>query len=548
MSLTWEEEQEILALGPNERREIVDALLRSIQDGDEALRLAAADRLSSLCIFGLVADVVPIEPLARWLGAADESLRSLAEYGLANTDGRALPTLIARLDDAVADVRISAASALAHTGDLAAIAASQLCNRLQDPVAQVRQRAAFALGLIHAIDEASVLALLEMSQSPEDGDRASAMHALGNVAQKLSDDSLRERLQSRAVQASEDPDGDTRWGAHFVLDSLEAPPDVRLAVIERGLRDAAPLVQKIAASGLKDLVTLVDLAPLEPALIALALGGDDAAGTAVEVLGQAGRSTEAVAAITEIATESGYRSVGAAGALWQMTRDAELVLPVLEREFEDNGESVCDLICLMGPAASPLLPRIMKALGDEDSYDLQWAAADALGAVASPDPEVVEALAHALDHPSGIVRGAATRALGRTGAVAVPLLLKHLAPPFSPSAEYVADALSRMGPSAISAVDALRTAHRQGEWGLRTWAAIALARIAADPEAVPDLLKIVESDDDNGPTQHAIEALAAVGPAARKALPALRKLQEHLNEEIAAAAEAAIASVASRTS
>jgi HEAT repeat protein len=231
-----------------------------------------------------------------------------------------------------------------------------------------------------------------------------------------------------------------------------------------------------------------------------------------------------------------------------MTRDAELVLPVLEREFENNGDSVCDLICLMGPAAAPLLPRIMRALADDDSYDLQWAAADALGAVASPDREVVVALEHALNHPSGIVRGAAARALGNTGAVAVPLLLKHLAPPFSPSAAYVADALSRMGPAAISAVDALRTAHRQGEWGLRAWAAIALARIAADPEAVPDLLKIVESDEDNGPTQQAIEALAAVGPAAKKALPALRSLRDHWNEEIVAAAEAAVASITSRAS
>lgn len=179
MSLTWEEEQAIRTLGANERREIVDALLRSIQQGDAEQREAATDRLSTLCIYGIVADVVPIEPFAQWLGAEDQRLRQLAEYGLANTDGRALPTLIAQLDHAVAEVRASAATALAQTGDSAASSAPYLRQRLQDPVAQVRQRAAFALGLIHASDEPSVLSLLALAQSPEGEDRSSATHALG---------------------------------------------------------------------------------------------------------------------------------------------------------------------------------------------------------------------------------------------------------------------------------------------------------------------------------------------------------------------------------
>lgn len=371
----------------------------------------------------------------------------------------------------------------------------------------------------------------------------------GNVAKKLADVVLRDRVQAHAVMASADPDGDTRWAAHFVLQALEAPPTVRLAVIERGLRDPVERVKEIALRGLKELEPEVDLQLLLPLIAALARSDGSVGGSAIDLLREAGpRAVDATGVLKEIAGNPDGMSVRAAQALWRITRDPAEVLPVLEREFERDGEQVCGLICELGPAAAPLLPRILEALADDSSYDLQWAAADALGAVASADPEVVEALGRALDHPSGIVRSAAAQALGNTGPVAVPLLLKHLAPPFSPCGEFAADALSRMGPTASSAVDALRIAHRDGAWGLRAWAAIALARIAADPTVVPDLIKILESDDDSGPTLHAIEALAAIGPSAKKALPALNRLREHWNEEFVAAAEAALAAIAARAS
>jgi HEAT repeat protein len=546
--MDWEEEQLIRALGPNARREIVDALIRAIHNGDEEERKAAADRLSTLCIFDIVSDVVPIEPLVDLLHGADSRLRELAEYGLAHTDGRSMTTLLRLLEDAAPVVRASAAKALAHVGDAAIAAAPALRRRLDDEVIDVRQRAAFALGLIQATDDVSVGALIAMAQSLNSGDRSSAMHALGNIAQKLSDDRLRSRVEQQAVAASTDSDADTRWGALYVMESLTTEPDVWLPLIERGLHDASQRVQEMAASGLKKLAPRIDLEALLPVVIPLAKHEGLLGRTVIELLGQAGpQGRGAVPQLLEVAATPDYHAVHAAVALWRITRDARIVVPVLEREFDDNGEAVCDVICEIGKVAAPLLPKLLQALGDDSYYDLQWAAADALGAVASDDSVVLDALGHALVHPSGIVSGAAARALANVGAAAVPMLVAHLTPPFTPHAAVSASGLSCMGPAASSAVDALRIAHRDGDRALRIWSAIALARVAADVNVLQDLIELVDSEDDDEPKRQAIEALAAIGAPAKKALRVLRRARGHWNSDVVDAAEAAISVITARS-
>jgi hypothetical protein len=128
-------------------------------------------------------------------------------------------------------------------------------------------------------------------------------------------------------------------------------------------------------------------------------------------------------------------------------------LPTLRRLFEDWGETVCDIACLIGPEAGPLLPELLDAVAQDDYWDLQWAAADAIGSVASASPETLTALRNALAHDSGIVRSAACNAFSRIGEPAVVTLLEWFEAEADPkSREWIAAALSRMGPIARSAV------------------------------------------------------------------------------------------------
>ena len=59
-------------------------------------------------------------------------------------------------------------------------------------------------------------------------------------------------------------------------------------------------------------------------------------------------------------------------------------------------------------------------------------------------------------------------------------------------------------------------------------------------DAFPAILPLLESDDTR---LEAVRTLGAIGPDAKAALPALRKLQEHRDEEIRKAVQAAIKSI-----
>src|SRR5205823_2823680 len=127
--------------------------------------------------------------------------------------------------------------------------------------------------------------------------------------------------------------------------------------------------------------------------------------------------------IDALRSEDAFLVIAAAIALWKIAGRVEESLPQLARVFDDMGQSVCDAICEIGPAAAPLIDRVIGALDTED-WDLQWAAADALAAVASSRPDVVAALTTALGHPSPIVRSAAARAFAAIGPATLPVLIE----------------------------------------------------------------------------------------------------------------------------
>jgi HEAT repeat protein len=221
-----------------------------------------------------------------------------------------------------------------------------------------------------------------------------------------------------------------------------------------------------------------------------------------------------------------------------------LVLPTLRRLFEHCGETVCDIAHLMGPHAQPLLPELLDALAQDDYWDLQWAATDAIGSIASANQATMLALKEALAHESGIVRSAASRAFAGIGEPAVPFLLDVFETETDPKKrELVAAALAGIGPKARPAVPTLRSELRSEARGLRIWISIALAEIAGDPDAVPALTEALEDDELVEIWYVACQALASIGPAALPARGLLVDLCACPVDEIQEVAKRAIAAI-----
>ena len=199
-------------------------------------------------------------------------------------------------------------------------------------------------------------------------------------------------------------------------------------------------------------------------------------------------------------------------------------------------------MCAIGPAAAPLMPKLLEALSAEDHWDLEWAAADAVGAIASDDPATLSVLARSLGHPSPIVRASLVGALATLGRPAVPLLCEILDDQSDDRCEWAADALGRMGPIAADACDRLRRNARSENRAIATWSRIALAKVSADTSVAPFLIELLK-DDRADLRREAALALQAIGPAAGAAIPALQAATDDEDEEVRAAAGDALSAI-----
>jgi HEAT repeat protein len=474
--------------------------------------------------------------------------------------------------------RLRACSALLRmgqgAGDRVIPAADALLTRLEDVSDVVRIEAAFALGLLGDQREATVARLVDIARTSGASTRASALHAIGNICSKRAEEEPGREGPAFAGTADvvlaglDDADADVRRSACHALGYLGLPASQHLERILRILEaDPSGVMRDWAAS---QLPALAERADISSAVATLArLLGDaprlpspssserSLALLICEALGRIGPGARAAVPALLEALNDDRVALWAAEALWRIERRAELVLPTLDREFDGNGEIVCDIVCEMGPEARPLLPKLLDALARDDYWDLQWAAADAIGRVASADPETLQALQKALTHESGIVRSAAAKSLANIGASAVPLLIDMLSTDIDPKTqEWVADALSRMGPVATSAAPILRaklgglrrwaaiasgkaSAHR----GLRAWAAIALGKVASDADAVPALIEILEDEGLTDAWQAACEALAAIGAPAAASREHLMALATCPIDKVRQAAELAVAAI-----
>lgn len=524
-------------------------------DADTARRLEILKSISELSWKAgpRMAAVIPV--LLRWPASEDREIEDAVCYALMNCAPSSISPLLAQLRDTSEFLRKRAAYTLGlmgtDVGEKFASVADGLLASLQDASDAVRGKAAFALGLIRDGRRSTVTRLSLMAQGDTPANRASALHAIGNIGHAINNDDewqeqcLSEDVAKIVLAALDDADADIRHSACHALEALNLPAHEHFSHIFRIVEtDTSARVQERAVAQLPKLAERCDLSTETARLALLVDRNKQLALRACETIRKIGPA--AIAAVPAlqraIKTDDDYLALEAVQALWHVERRADLILPVLDRLFENNGERVCDIVCELGPAARPLLPKLLNALAQDDYWDLQWAAVDAVGCVASGYPETLEALRAALTHASPIVQSAAANALGKTGEPAIPLLVEVLSNDACDSKvqEYAAHALARMGPPAIGALPHLRMKLRSQERGLRQWSAIALAKVAGDAAAVPELIGILENEEQADIWTLACESIAAIGPAAVSSRGRLLALAAYPIDEIQSAAKLAI--------
>lgn len=520
---------------------ILTRLIAQSRHANEDRRRAAFEQIYELAfkVGPKAAPAIPV--LIDALGDEDKKIVEAAHWALRYCQPESIEAVASCLGDARANVRERAADCLAQMGSVAAVAAPALRALLRDPVENVRLRAVFALGLIRDTDPETLSAFLALAEHGTTPGKKAAFHALGNLG-KAQDPPDLTPYRSLIESAVGDPDEDVRWSALYAYEALRVQPDERVTFLVGQLAvEQAEQVQQACLSELCELARVVDLAKhvdlFLPFLQRTGLGTS----YAFEIV-QTFKppAPEVIAALTS-ALESDEHVVRAARALWQATRDSASIMPALERAFDENGESICDLVCEIGAAAAPLVPQLVAALAS-DYWDLQWAAADALGAVASEAPEVVPSLLKALEHPSPIVRSASARALARCGEPAVPALTRLLESA-DPRNALAAMALGKMEKCPSTALPALHKGMHTGDQPLSGCCAIAIAAHTGDPASVPHLISAILSADRPSPREAAINALRDLGPAAAQATQALETLLVDEDDEVAFAAHEALGAI-----
>ena len=242
---------------------------------------------------------------------------------------------------------------------------------------------------------------------------------------------------------------------------------------------------------------------------------------AVEELGpRAGSSDEAVAALVEALTDSAplVRRFAAGGLAGVKSPSASLLLALgkllKDPELEPR-ESAARSLAALSPRADAAAVKdlglmLAAATADRES-SVRALAVDALGGLGVSAARVVPAIRPALERaiadPVPEVRSAAAAVAGQLG-TGVPwsmgLLIKALADPVHDVRKQAVVALEKMGPDAAPATRALARQLRAKEIYLRVFAA---------------------------------DALTAIGPAARAALPELKAMVARGWKEIAGSPE-----------
>lgn len=221
------------------------------------------------------------------------------------------------------------------------------------------------------------------------------------------------------------------------------------------------------------------------------------------------------AVATAGAAASAGQMTGKQGDLAQLVADlGSPLLPLRTAAAQDLGK--------MGERATPAVPALVRALGDDDVL-VRSHAAWALGKIKQPGDRIIPALISRLedDREEWPVRHNSALSLSWIGKPAVPRLQEGLSGSTPWLRAYSADALLRVdgGKFATEIGPVVKALLSDPNVGVRAFAATLAERMGeAAGDTVPELAALL-SDPDVTARTHAIKALPKVGPAAVKAIP-----------------------------
>ncbi len=424
--------------------------------------------------------------------------------------------------------RLKTIDELGSRGEVATDAVAPLTALLQDKSAAVRAHAVSSLGTIGGPAKAAVPAIAELLKDPDATVRRQIVKAIQAIhpgpevtvplCVKLleeSDPTIRARVLNAIADAGVKAvpgliaalknEQATYW-ALIVL--REIGPEAKEAVpaLIEALKDSRPEIRREAVLTLGAMNEAAEAAI--PAIAAL-LKDDHARTAATFVLGQLGK----IPADAEAACKANAKDKDmllATVSLW-----------ALARVHPDDKE-------LRREATEQLIAR----LKEKDPF-VRVAAARALAAL-PPAPEVTAPIwEKALQDADAETVHHALDALASLGAPAVPRLidgLKH-----KKMRANIASILGRIGPAAAPATNALAALVNDKDSHVAQEAAFALAAIGpAAKDAVPELIKALESGKDND--SNAIEiacCLGKIGPAAATAESVLVKQLQGSDADLA---------------
>jgi serine/threonine protein kinase/HEAT repeat protein len=465
--------------------------------------------------------------------------RATASLGGASAD---VGELVKRLDSADRKIRSRAIRTLGRIGPPARLAIPSLLALLRDPNNIVRQEVTDALEKIGPPERKDVHTLQQSLQDPSPEVRAYAAGALGKIGQEG-----RGYVGSLVAVLKGDKEPSVRQSAAKALGVMgafakesagpaligalaDSDKDVRLAAAESlgGM--------EVAASDVPDLVKALKHQDMEVRKFA------------AQALGNLGPQARGVVPDLIEASKTGDTQVSGAAivALGQVGADAKTAVPTIIEALNKKETRDLAIVALgkIGPDAKAAVPELTKNLKTKEAQGL---VIEALGKIGTQAKSAVPDLADLLKDSDKELKPAIITALGRMGKdakAAVPAIGSCLSPDDRETSIQALGLLAELGPDAKDAVGDIIALfvdeNLRPDNKLRSEAVHTLARIGKP--AVPKLIQSL-----GNPNRYmkagVIEALGDIGPAAKDALPTIRRLANNPDPIISRPAARAAAKI-----